>query len=584
MVNLNEIPKGQLSTIILLTLKERDKYGYEIIDEVLKTTNGKISIKQPSLYSSLKRMEEQSLISSYWRDSDIGGKRHYYHITDLGKKHLLKIDSNLLLENFKQQEPQDKFLQQQSLFGNQTFNSSINNEPQTQTEKDESFIQYDLFNNKSIINPPSNETNLEEGTTINTQSQVTNNVTTSLESNNNLLNEKEQNFSQSFNQAYKPIKKTNKSFSDTFKSSSNYTNKYINQPKEEKTVVPEKSLSENQLDLIKEINKDEPLPYNNFVLNGYVGASKEIINTNIEEKSVILPNSNSNNNLIINNEINNESQQNLTKYENQTNISKLENKNKDIEKEDDGVFITDRLDPADMPKPTKWEGRKFEVYMSGNNIFPDLKKSSKIKNYEDRIKDLYEKGKANPENQELELIDSKVNPSNYTELTEFYNEQNIKFKPYQKTLKKTEKNLDMIKENKLKFFSSLISFIYILCFSLAYTVFFFKRKSILLSNTLTFIVLPIIFASIFIYRTIEYIKNPNKKSTVNIKKYNFKTSYFLISLLIIPLILAINLLIGFNFKNFKYHFITLTYPLILSTIYLFNYIVTKILIKIKNLY
>ena len=62
-MKIDDIPRGQLSTIILMTLSERDKYGYEIIDEVLKNTNGKVSIKQPSLYSSLKRMEEQKLIS-----------------------------------------------------------------------------------------------------------------------------------------------------------------------------------------------------------------------------------------------------------------------------------------------------------------------------------------------------------------------------------------------------------------------------------------------------------------------------------------------------------------------------------------
>ena len=76
MANYDEFPRGQLSTIILMCLSETDKYGYEIIDEVLKKTNGRLSIKQPSLYSSLKRMEEQSLISSYWRDSEIGGRRH----------------------------------------------------------------------------------------------------------------------------------------------------------------------------------------------------------------------------------------------------------------------------------------------------------------------------------------------------------------------------------------------------------------------------------------------------------------------------------------------------------------------------
>ena len=64
-----EIPRGQLSNIILSTLIDNDKYGYEIIDVVKDKTDGKVIIKQPTLYSSLRRMEEQGLISSYWRDS-----------------------------------------------------------------------------------------------------------------------------------------------------------------------------------------------------------------------------------------------------------------------------------------------------------------------------------------------------------------------------------------------------------------------------------------------------------------------------------------------------------------------------------
>ena len=101
----NEIPRGHLSTIILSTLLDGDKYGYEIIKAIEIQTDGSLIIKQPSLYSSLKRMEEQSLISSYWRDSDIGGRRHYYHLTDMGVKYyrreVLKIKDEVILLSFR---------------------------------------------------------------------------------------------------------------------------------------------------------------------------------------------------------------------------------------------------------------------------------------------------------------------------------------------------------------------------------------------------------------------------------------------------------------------------------------------------
>lgn len=85
-MEMKELPRGQLNPYILSTMKDGDKYGYEIIEEIKEKTG--IEIKQPSLYSSLKRMEVQKLVSSYWKDSAIGGKRHYYCLTNEGRKFL----------------------------------------------------------------------------------------------------------------------------------------------------------------------------------------------------------------------------------------------------------------------------------------------------------------------------------------------------------------------------------------------------------------------------------------------------------------------------------------------------------------
>ena len=91
--------RGFVNNIILESLISGDKYGYEIIKIVEEKSNGKIILKQPSLYSSLKRFETKGFITSYWGDSDIGGRRHYYTITETGKNHynknVLKIDADL---------------------------------------------------------------------------------------------------------------------------------------------------------------------------------------------------------------------------------------------------------------------------------------------------------------------------------------------------------------------------------------------------------------------------------------------------------------------------------------------------------
>ncbi len=96
----NKALRGSISQIILNALLEGDKYGYEICKDIEQKTNGSLIMKQPSLYSSLRRMEEQGLISSYWGDSDMGGRRHYYQITEKGKTHYEKNSVNW--EDFNQ--------------------------------------------------------------------------------------------------------------------------------------------------------------------------------------------------------------------------------------------------------------------------------------------------------------------------------------------------------------------------------------------------------------------------------------------------------------------------------------------------
>jgi len=77
-----------LIPILLYHLKDGDKYGLELINACSECSNGQISVKQPTLYSVVKKLEKSKFISSYWQDSDIGGKRHYFKITENGLSQL----------------------------------------------------------------------------------------------------------------------------------------------------------------------------------------------------------------------------------------------------------------------------------------------------------------------------------------------------------------------------------------------------------------------------------------------------------------------------------------------------------------
>ena len=77
--------KGNIETIILNALYNGDKYGYEIAKEIKEKTENKYEIKQPTLYTYLKRLQEQELVESYWGDESFGGRRKYFKLTRAGK-------------------------------------------------------------------------------------------------------------------------------------------------------------------------------------------------------------------------------------------------------------------------------------------------------------------------------------------------------------------------------------------------------------------------------------------------------------------------------------------------------------------
>ena len=88
----SDLIRGNVTTIILNSLADGDRYGYDILKEIEDRSEGRYKLKQATLYSCLKRLEKSGLISSYAGDPDVtgGGQRRYYRLTDEGKKYLEK--------------------------------------------------------------------------------------------------------------------------------------------------------------------------------------------------------------------------------------------------------------------------------------------------------------------------------------------------------------------------------------------------------------------------------------------------------------------------------------------------------------
>ncbi|WP_405027684.1 PadR family transcriptional regulator [Lentibacillus songyuanensis] len=72
--------------MILKLLLNGDKYGYEISKLILMSSGGQYELKEATMYSSLKRLEKEGSIQSYWGDATQGGRRKYYTITAAGEE------------------------------------------------------------------------------------------------------------------------------------------------------------------------------------------------------------------------------------------------------------------------------------------------------------------------------------------------------------------------------------------------------------------------------------------------------------------------------------------------------------------
>ena len=101
-----DLIRGHTDAIILARLLKSDSYGYEINKIISTLSAGRFELKEATLYTAFKRLEESGYIASYWGDSGAGARRRYYTITPSGKEACHK----LLLEWEETKEIMDKIL------------------------------------------------------------------------------------------------------------------------------------------------------------------------------------------------------------------------------------------------------------------------------------------------------------------------------------------------------------------------------------------------------------------------------------------------------------------------------------------
>ena len=81
-----DLIRGHTDAIILARLLKSDSYGYEINKIISTLSSGRFELKEATLYTAFKRLEDQGYITSYWGSSGAGARRRYYTITPAGRE------------------------------------------------------------------------------------------------------------------------------------------------------------------------------------------------------------------------------------------------------------------------------------------------------------------------------------------------------------------------------------------------------------------------------------------------------------------------------------------------------------------
>lgn len=525
--------KGKLSSIILSALSQGDKYGFEIISEIEKQTNGMVVIKQPSLYSSLKRMEDQDLISSYWMDSEIGGRRHYYRLTDYGKKQLEQwksdfditaafCDAQKPTTETKQNEP--TFLQQENLF-------DIQNEKQEEEKpqpkpfeddavllKNDSFIQYNLFEQPAGVTQPNFDSPRQE------QKVENNNI------------------------QQKPLAHSPAHIEE--------------KPKEEK---PYDIFAE--LDLFRNSNKSfagsmtNSKPKEDY----HLGTLKSFMGDSFAMQEL-------DNSLISNQSTHDEDE-----------MEDIENEMPDKEEKPsfvlsqptdaDAKLITERYSEEELPKVKKIDPPVIDVFAQSKKT--EVKFETKPNSYDEKIGELYNKNNQNATAEEI----TPLTISNYTNLKKYFDEQKIMFRTYTKSDENKTTQTSLVSDYKFSLIRLGLTFLS-LVLSLVISFVCIKNLSYIPSAALAlYIVPPILYLIYAGFVLIDKSKNKDRKVLLMETSKVQLIIKIAICIVLSILIYVFNLVGGLNGANFNDYTNTMIVPFVIALqiplTSLYSYITTK---------
>jgi len=86
----SQVKKGTLSYIILTLLKDKEYYGYDLLQQIKTFTT--LEVAEGTLYPLLNRLKTEGLVESKWVEQESGIPRKYYTLSEEGKSTLSEMD------------------------------------------------------------------------------------------------------------------------------------------------------------------------------------------------------------------------------------------------------------------------------------------------------------------------------------------------------------------------------------------------------------------------------------------------------------------------------------------------------------
>lgn len=84
-----QLSRGEFGLLILALLGRREMYGYQIVAELRRASDGAIDLPEGTVYPALRRLERDGLIGGHWVDVGAAApRRRYYRLTPSGERAL----------------------------------------------------------------------------------------------------------------------------------------------------------------------------------------------------------------------------------------------------------------------------------------------------------------------------------------------------------------------------------------------------------------------------------------------------------------------------------------------------------------